>query len=129
MIKILRAPLLALSMMLLMGATSDSRSDFLVKSPSEFTLAPELLDKNIAIFVLGGIDYYVKNCAELTPLGVEYRNYIISYHNINAVLLPITSLYIEGAFAISIFTCNEMYKMVTTLDSNNLVLEPTSINI
>ena len=124
MIKILRAPLLALSMMLLMGATSDSRSDFLVKSPSEFTLAPELLDKNIAIFVLGGIDYYVKKCAELTPLGVEYRNYIISYHNINVVLLPITKLYMEGAFAISIFTCNEMYKMVTTLDSNNLVLEP-----
>jgi hypothetical protein len=124
MIKSLRVPLLALSMMLLMGASSDNRSDFLVKSPSEFTLTHELLDKNTAIFVLGGIDYYVENCTELTPLGVEYRNYIISYHDINVGLLSITPLYIEGAFAISMFTCNEMYEMVTTLDSNNLVMKP-----
>tara|TARA_B110000263_G_scaffold207386_1_gene188725 strand:+ start:8 stop:412 length:405 start_codon:yes stop_codon:yes gene_type:complete len=96
------------------------------KIQPEFDLPNELLDKTMAVLVLGGIDYYVDNCTELTPLGIEYRNEIISYHDINADLLPINPGYIKGALSVSVYDCQEMFELVNALDVNvtNLVIEP-----
>jgi len=96
------------------------------KIQPEINLPNELLNKQMAVLVLGGIDYYVENCTELTPLGVEYRNYLISYHDINSDLLPINPGYIKGALSVSVYDCDEMYELVNALDVNvtNLVIEP-----
>ena len=95
-------------------------------SPSEITLSNELLDKDLAIMVLGGIDYYVENCTELTSTGVSYRNKVITYHKISEIVLPINPTYIKGALAVSGYNCYEMYELITTLDesNSNLVVEP-----
>ena len=92
----------------------------------EITLSDELLDKDLAIMVLGGIDYYVENCTSLTEEGVEYREKIISHHELNAGLLPINPTYIKGAIAVTGFSCYEMYELILTIDEShsNLVIEP-----
>jgi hypothetical protein len=92
------------------------------------TLPDELLDKAMAVMVLGGIDYYVDKCTELTPRGIEYRDTIISYHEINAELLPINPGYIKGALSVSIYNCDEMYELVTTLEDSEIVLKPEKIS-
>jgi hypothetical protein len=119
MIKIMKATLIVFIMTFLLGASSDVHYDFPVQSPSEFTLPHELLNKKAAIFILGAIDYYVEHCNELTVIGVDYRNYIIFYHDINTDLLPINPGYIKGALSISIYDCNEIYEMMITLDISN----------
>ena len=95
-------------------------------SPPEITLSNELLDKDLAIMVLGGIDYYVENCTALTSTGVSYRNKVITYHKISEIVLPINPTYIKGALAVSGYNCYEMYELITTLDesNSNLVVEP-----
>jgi hypothetical protein len=92
----------------------------------EITLSDELLDKDLAIMVLGGIDYYVENCTSLTEEGVEYREKIISHHELNVALLPINPTYIKGAIAVTGFSCYEMYELILTIDEShsNLVIEP-----
>ena len=92
----------------------------------EITLSDELLDKDLAIMVLGGIDYYVENCTSLTEEGVEYREKIISHHELNVTLLPINPTYIKGAIAVTGFSCYEMYELILTIDEShsNLVIEP-----
>ena len=96
--------------------------------PVEIVLSNELLDKAMAVMVLGGIDYYVDKCTELTPRGIEYRDTIISYHEINAELLPINPGYIKGALSVSIYNCDEMYELVTTLEDSEIVLKPEKIS-
>ena len=93
---------------------------------TEITLSNELLDKDLAIMVLGGIDYYVENCTALTSTGVSYRNKVISYHGILEAILPINPTYIKGALSVSGYNCYEMYELITTLDesNSNLVVEP-----
>tara|TARA_B100000809_G_scaffold164671_1_gene162038 strand:- start:146 stop:568 length:423 start_codon:yes stop_codon:yes gene_type:complete len=93
---------------------------------TEIILSSELLDKDLAIMVLGGIDYYVENCTELTSQGVSYRNKVISYHDILEAVLPINPTYIKGALSVSGYNCYEMYELITTLDesNSNLVVEP-----
>jgi len=93
---------------------------------TEITLSNELLDKDLAIMVLGGIDYYVENCTPLTSQGVSYRNKVISYHDILEAVLPINPTYIKGALSVSGYNCYEMYELITTLDesNSNLVVEP-----
>jgi hypothetical protein len=92
----------------------------------EILLADELLDKEMAIMVLGGIDYYVQECSPLTPRGVLYRNEIISYHELKEDFLPISPTYIKGALAVSGYNCQEMYELVVQLDDSNLAEEPIS---
>jgi hypothetical protein len=93
---------------------------------SEITLSSELLDRDLAIMVLGGIDYYVENCTALTSTGVSYRNKVISYHEILEAVLPINPTYIKGALSVSGYNCYEMYELITTLDESHadLVVEP-----
>ena len=92
----------------------------------EILLADELLDKEMAIMVLGGIDYYVQECSPLTPRGVLYRNEIISYHELKEDFLPISPTYIKGALAVSGYNCQEMYELVVQLDDSNLAEKPIS---
>ena len=89
-------------------------------------LADELIDKEMAVMVLGGIDYYVQECSTLTPRGVLYRNEIISYHELKEDFLPISPTYIKGALAVSGYNCQEMYELVVQLDDSNLAEEPIS---
>ena len=96
--------------------------------PVEITLSNELLDKGMAVMVLGGIDYYVDKCTALTPHGVNYRDKIISYHEINTELLPINPGYIKGALSVSIYNCDEIYELVTTLEDSEIVLKPEKIS-
>jgi hypothetical protein len=93
---------------------------------TEITLSTELLDKDLAIMVLGGIDYYVENCTPLTSSGVSYRDKIITYHGILEAILPINPTYIKGALSVSGYNCYEMYELIITLDDSNvnLVEEP-----
>jgi len=93
---------------------------------TEIILSNELLDKELAIMVLGGIDYYVENCTPLTSQGVSYRNKVISYHEILEVILPINPTYIKGALSVSGYNCYEMYELITAFDesNSNLVIEP-----
>ena len=95
-------------------------------SSTEVTLSNELLDRDLAIMVLGGIDYYVENCTPLTQEGVDYKNKIISYHEILEAVLPINPIYIKGALSVSGYNCYEMYELITTLDESHadLVEEP-----
>ena len=95
-------------------------------SSTEVTLSNELLDRDLAIMVLGGIDYYVENCTPLTQEGVDYKNKIISYHEILEAVLPINPTYIKGALSVSGYNCYEMYELITTLDESHadLVVEP-----
>ena len=95
-------------------------------SVEEILLADELLDKEMAIMVLGGIDYYVQECSPLTPRGVLYRNEIISYHELKEDFLPISPTYIKGALAVSGYNCQEMYELVVQLDDSNLAEKPIS---
>ncbi len=90
--------------------------------PGEIVLAHELLDRDMAIMVLGGIDYYVESCTALTERGVEYRNQIISFHSIEEGFLPINPTYIQGILAVSGYDCYEMYELIIELDTNNLGL-------
>jgi hypothetical protein len=92
----------------------------------EILLADELLDKEMAIMVLGGIDYYVQECSQLTPRGVLYRNEIISYHEMKEDFLPISPTYIKGALAVSGYNCQEMYELIVQLDDSNLAEKPIS---
>ena len=92
----------------------------------EILLADELLDKEMAIMVLGGIDYYVQECSPLTPRGVLYRNEIISYHEMKEDFLPISPTYIKGALAVSGYNCQEMYELIVQLDDSNLAEKPIS---
>ena len=92
----------------------------------EILLADELLDKEMAIMVLGGIDYYVQECSPLTPRGVLYRNEIISYHELKEDFLPISPTYIKGALAVSGYNCQEMYELIVQLDDSNLAEKPIS---
>ena len=92
----------------------------------EILLADELLDKEMAIMVLGGIDYYVQECSTLTPRGVLYRNEIISYHELKEDFLPISPTYIKGALALSGYNCQEMYELIVLLDDSNLTEKPIS---
>ncbi len=93
----------------------------------EILLADELLDKEMAIMVLGGIDYYVQECSPLTPRGVLYRNEIISYHELKEDFLPISPTYIKGALAVSGYNCQEMYELLILLDDTNLAEEPPTL--
>ena len=79
-------------------------------------LATELLEKEMAIMVLGGIDYYVQECTPLTSRGVIYRNKIINLHELNTDLLPISPTYIKGALAVSGYDCHEMYELIESLE-------------
>ena len=63
----------------------------------QIVLDDSLKDKELAVMVLGGIDYYVQECTPLTSRGVIYRNKIINLHKLNAGLLPINPTYIKGA--------------------------------
>jgi len=89
----------------------------------EIVLATELLDKEMAILVLGGIDYYVQECTPLTPRGIIYRNKIITYHDINETMLPINPTYIKGALAVSGYDCYEMFELISALETD-VVVEP-----
>jgi len=93
---------------------------------TEITLSSELLDRDLAIMVLGGIDYYVENCTPLTSIGVSYRDKVISYHEISEIVLPLNPTYIKGALSVSGYNCYEMYELITTLDESHadLVEEP-----
>ena len=95
-------------------------------SVEQILLADELIDKEMAIMVLGGIDYYVQECSPLTPRGVLYRNEIISYHELKEDFLPISPTYIKGALAVSGYNCQEMYELVVQLDDSNLAEKPIS---
>ena len=92
----------------------------------EILLADELVDKEMAVMVLGGIDYYVQECSTLTPRGVLYRNEIISYHEMKEDFLPISPTYIKGALAVSGYNCQEMYELIVQLDDSNLAEKPIS---
>ena len=87
----------------------------------------ELVDKEMAVMVLGGIDYYVQECSTLTPRGVLYRNEIISYHELKEDFLPISPTYIKGALAVSGYNCQEMYELIVLLDDTNLAEEPPAL--
>jgi hypothetical protein len=93
----------------------------------EILLADELVDKEMAVMVLGGIDYYVQECSTLTPRGVLYRNEIISYHELKEDFLPISPTYIKGALAVSGYNCQEMYELIVLLDDTNLAEEPPAL--
>tara|TARA_B110000858_G_scaffold111479_1_gene127605 strand:- start:674 stop:1087 length:414 start_codon:yes stop_codon:yes gene_type:complete len=92
--------------------------DVVDTDPEILVLAVELEDKEMSILVLGGIDYYVQECTPLTSRGVIYRNKIITYHDINEVLLPINPTYIKGAIAVSGYDCYEMYALIELLESD-----------
>ena len=91
--------------------------------PELLVLAPELLEKELAIMVLGGIDYYVQECTTLTSRGVIYRNKIITYHEISEDFLPINPTYIKGALAVSGYDCYEMYELIESLEQG-VIEEP-----
>ena len=91
--------------------------------PEMLVLATELEDKEMAVMVLGGVDYYAQECTSLTSRGVIYRNKIITYHEINEALLPINPTYIKGALAVSGYDCYEMYELITLLEKD-VVEEP-----
>ena len=94
----------------------------LTNSP-QIILDDSLKDKELAIMVLGGIDYYVQECTALTPKGVIYRNKIINLHELNVDLLPISPTYIKGALAVSGYDCHEMYELIQSL-AKDVVEEP-----
>ena len=94
-----------------------------ITDPSIIVLAEELHDKEMAIMVLGGIDYYVQECTSLTSRGTIYRNKIITSHNLNEVLLPINPTYIKGALSVSGYDCHEMYDLIQSLEQG-VVEEP-----
>lgn len=94
-----------------------------VTDPHQIEISTELLDKDMAIMVLGGIDYYVQECTPLTSKGVIYRNKIINLHELNTDLLPITPTYIKGALAVSGYDCHEMYELIVLLETD-VVEEP-----
>lgn len=91
--------------------------------PELLVLAPELLEKELAIMVLGGIDYYVQECTTLTSRGVIYRNKIITYHEISEDFLPINPTYIKGALAVSGYDCYKMYELIESLEQG-VIEEP-----
>ena len=91
--------------------------DVVDTDPKLLTLATELEDKDMAVMVLGGIDYYVQECTALTTRGIIYRNKIITYHEINEALLPINPLYIKGSIAVAGYDCYEMYELITSFES------------
>tara|TARA_B100001079_G_scaffold114522_1_gene98558 strand:+ start:286 stop:720 length:435 start_codon:yes stop_codon:yes gene_type:complete len=90
---------------------------------TEITLSSELLDRDMAIMVLGGIDYYVQECTSLTSRGTIYRNKIITSHNLNEILLPINPTYIKGAISVTGYDCHEMYDLIQSLEQG-VVEEP-----
>ena len=96
-------------------------------SVEQILLADELIDKEMAVMVLGGIDYYVQECSMLTPRGVLYRNEIISYHELKEDFLPISPTYIKGALAVSGYNCQEMYELIVQLDDTGIVSNPEQI--
>ena len=89
----------------------------------QIVLDDSLEDKELAVMVLGGIDYYVQECTPLTSRGVIYRNKIINLHKLNAGLLPINPTYIKGALAVSGYDCYEMYVLIQSL-AKDVVKEP-----
>ena len=91
--------------------------DVVDTDPKLLELATELEDKDMAVMVLGGIDYYVQECTALTTRGVIYRNKILTYHDINESLLPINPLYIKGSIAVSGYDCYEMYELIISFES------------
>ena len=96
-------------------------------SVEQILLADELIDKEMAVMVLGGIDYYVQECSMLTPRGVLYRNEIIAYHELKEDFLPISPTYIKGALAVSGYNCQEMYELIVQLDDTGIVSNPEQI--
>ena len=94
-----------------------------ITDPSIIVLAEELHDKEMAIMVLGGIDYYVQECTSLTSRGVIYRDKVIAHHDIAEDFLPINPTYIKGALAVSGFNCYEMYELIQSLEEG-VVEEP-----
>ena len=94
-----------------------------ITNPQIIVLAEELHDKELAIMVLGGIDYYVQECTSLTSRGTIYRNKIITSHNLNEVLLPINPTYIKGAISVTGYDCHEMYDLIQSLEQG-VVEEP-----
>ena len=94
-----------------------------ITNPQIIVLAEELHDKEMAIMVLGGIDYYVQECTSLTSRGTIYRNKIITSHNLNEVLLPINPTYIKGAISVTGYDCHEMYDLIQSLEQG-VVEEP-----
>ena len=94
-----------------------------ITDPPMIVLAEELHNKELAIMVLGGIDYYVQECTSLTSRGTIYRNKIITSHNLNEVLLPINPTYIKGALSVSGYDCHEMYDLIQSLEQG-VVEEP-----
>jgi|TARA_B100000795_G_scaffold264885_1_gene245973 hypothetical protein len=92
--------------------------------PELLVIATELEDKEMAVMVLGGIDYYVQECTPLTSRGIIYKAKIITYHTINKTLLPINPTYIKGALAVSGYNCQEMFDLIEQLESG-VVEEPT----
>ena len=97
--------------------------DVIDTDPELLILAEELHDKELAIMVLGGIDYYVQECTTLTSRGVIYRNKIITYHEISEDFLPINPTYIKGALAVSGYDCHEMYELIESLEQG-VIEEP-----
>ena len=89
----------------------------------QIVLDDSLKDKELAVMVLGGIDYYVQECTPLTSRGVIYRNKIINLHKLNAGLLPINPTYIKGALAVSGYDCYEMYELIESLEQG-VIEEP-----
>ena len=95
-----------------------------VTDPHLIEISTELLDKDMAIMVLGGIDYYVQECTPLTSKGVIYRNKIITYHKINKSILPLHPTYIKGALAVSGYDCYQMFDLIQELEED-VVEQPT----
>ena len=101
----------------------DSQPHNVDTDPELLVLATELEDKELAIMVLGGIDYYVQECTQLTSRGVIYRNKIITYHDISEDFLAINPTYIKGALSVSGYDCHEMYDLIQSLEQD-VVEEP-----
>jgi hypothetical protein len=80
------------------------------------------MSKSTLIEILGGLSYYVKNCAPLTAEGQFYYDAVIERHEINTELIELNPSYIAGQLAAATYpSCEALYEAVNELGGGDML--------
>lgn len=80
------------------------------------------MSKNTLIEILGGLHYYIKNCAPLTEEGQFYYDAVIERHEINTELLELNPNFIAGQLAAATYpSCEALYEAVNELGGGDML--------
>ena len=105
----------------------EMNSETEVVEEEEVIIGPKIFDeelefRNMAVQVLGGLNFYTSNCGQLTELGNVYKSQIMETFNLDKDLMTLDQYYIDGMYAASTYeTCDALYEVIDSIGGADMV--------